>query len=44
MRERGDLREDADPEQLADTLAAAFQGGMLLDEAYGNAEPLRAAP
>jgi AcrR family transcriptional regulator len=43
MRERGDLIEDADPEQLAYTLAAAFQGGMLLDEAYGNAEPLRAA-
>jgi AcrR family transcriptional regulator len=43
MRERGDLREEADPEQLAYTLAAAFQGGMLLNEAYGSAEPLRAA-
>jgi TetR/AcrR family transcriptional regulator, transcriptional repressor for nem operon len=43
MRERGDLSEDADPEQLAYTLAAAFQGGMLLDQASGNAEPLRAA-
>jgi AcrR family transcriptional regulator len=43
MRERGDLSEDADPDQLAYTLAAAYQGGMLLDEAYGNAEPLRAA-
>jgi TetR/AcrR family transcriptional repressor of nem operon len=43
MRERGDLREDADTEQLAYTLAAAFQGGMLLDEAFGSAEPLRAA-
>jgi AcrR family transcriptional regulator len=43
MRERGDLTTDADPDQLAYTLAAAFQGGMLLDEAYGNAEPLRAA-
>jgi TetR/AcrR family transcriptional repressor of nem operon len=43
MRERGDLSEDTDPDQLAYTLAAAFQGGMLLDDAYGNAEPLRAA-
>jgi TetR/AcrR family transcriptional repressor of nem operon len=43
MRERGDLSEDADPAQLAYTLAAAFQGGMLLDQASGNAEPLRAA-
>lgn len=43
MRERGDLSKDADPEQLAYTLAAAFQGGMLLDQASGNAEPLRAA-
>jgi AcrR family transcriptional regulator len=43
MRERGDLSEDADPEQLAYTLAAAFQGGMLLDHASGSAEPLRAA-
>jgi hypothetical protein len=34
---------DADPEQLAYTLAAAFQGGMLLDQSSGNAEPLRAA-
>jgi TetR/AcrR family transcriptional regulator, transcriptional repressor for nem operon len=43
MRERGDLSEDADPEQLAYTLASAYQGGMLLDQAAGNAEPLRAA-
>jgi AcrR family transcriptional regulator len=43
MRECGDLSEDANPEQLAYTLAAAFQGGMLLDHASGNAEPLRAA-
>lgn len=43
MRERGDLSEDTDPEQLAYTLAAALQGGMLLDEDSGNAEPLRAA-
>jgi TetR/AcrR family transcriptional repressor of nem operon len=43
MRERGDLSEAADPERLAYTLAAAFQGGMLLDQACGNAEPLRAA-
>jgi hypothetical protein len=43
MRERGELSADADPERLAYSLAAAFQGGMLLDEALGNAEPLRAA-
>jgi AcrR family transcriptional regulator len=43
MRERGELSADADPDQLAYALAAAFQGGMLLDQAAGSAEPLRAA-
>jgi AcrR family transcriptional regulator len=43
MRERGELSADADPDQLAYALTAAFQGGMLLDQAAGNAEPLRAA-
>ncbi|MDX3235983.1 TetR/AcrR family transcriptional regulator [Streptomyces sp. ME03-5709C] len=43
MRDSGELRAEADPDQLAYTLAAAFQGGMLLDQTVGNAEPLRAA-
>jgi AcrR family transcriptional regulator len=43
MRERGELRADADPDQLGYVLMAAFQGGMLLDQAARSAEPLRAA-
>jgi TetR/AcrR family transcriptional regulator, transcriptional repressor for nem operon len=43
MHESGELNADADPDQLAYALAAAYQGGMLLDQATGSAEPLRAA-
>lgn len=43
MRERGDLRADADPDQLTHLLMAAFQGGMLLDQAAGDVTPLRDA-
>lgn len=43
MRDRGDLRPDADPDQLAGVLSAAFQGGMLLAQAEHDVEPLRVA-
>lgn len=43
MRDRGELTAEADPDQLAYSLTAAFQGGMLLDLAIGSVEPLRAA-
>jgi hypothetical protein len=43
LRDRGDLRRDAEPEQLADVLMAAFQGGMLLAQATRDRAPLRNA-
>jgi hypothetical protein len=43
MRERGQLRPDADPDQLIYLLTAAFQGGMLLTQATRDVQPLRAA-
>jgi AcrR family transcriptional regulator len=43
MRERGELRPEADPAALAHLLAAAFQGGALLDQAAGESTPLRDA-
>jgi AcrR family transcriptional regulator len=43
MRERGELRPDADPVALTHLLVAAFQGGMLLDQAAGETTPLRDA-
>jgi TetR/AcrR family transcriptional repressor of nem operon len=43
MRERGELRAEADPDQLAYSLAAAFQGGVLLAQAAGDEAPLRSA-
>jgi AcrR family transcriptional regulator len=43
MRERGDLRPDADPRHLAAALVAAHQGGALITYATGSAEPLGAA-
>jgi len=43
MRERGELRAEADPEALTHLLMAAFQGGMLLDQAAGDVTPLRNA-
>jgi TetR/AcrR family transcriptional regulator, transcriptional repressor for nem operon len=43
MRDRGDLRRDADPAHLAYALMSAFQGGMLLAQAADDVEPLRAS-
>ena len=43
MRDRGELRDDADPDRLAWTLLAAFQGGMLLAQAHRDVAPLKAA-
>lgn len=43
MRDRGQLRAEADVDQLATSLMAAFQGGLLLTQAAGDVEPLRQA-
>jgi TetR/AcrR family transcriptional regulator, transcriptional repressor for nem operon len=43
MRNRGQLRPDADPDQLATALMAAFQGGLLLTQAARDVQPLREA-
>ena len=43
MRQRGDLRPDADPRHLAVSLVTAHQGGAMVTHAIGDAEPLRAA-
>ncbi|MFK0173530.1 TetR/AcrR family transcriptional regulator [Streptomyces sp. NPDC090306] len=43
MRDRGELRADADPVALSHLLTAAFQGGMLLDQASEATTPLRDA-
>lgn len=43
MRDRGGLRPDADPDQLASCLMAAFQGGLLLTQAARDIQPLRDA-
>jgi TetR/AcrR family transcriptional repressor of nem operon len=43
MRDRHELRGDADPVQLTYALMAALQGGMLLSQTARDAEPLRAA-
>ena len=43
MRNRGQLRPDADPDQLATSLMAAFQGGLLLTQAARDVQPLREA-
>jgi TetR/AcrR family transcriptional regulator, transcriptional repressor for nem operon len=43
MRDRGQLRSDADPDQLATSLMAAFQGGLLLTQAARDIRPLREA-
>ncbi|SEO93208.1 hypothetical protein [Actinacidiphila rubida] len=40
MRERGDLRPDADPVAPTHLLAAAFQEGMLLEQAADDTTPL----
>jgi TetR/AcrR family transcriptional repressor of nem operon len=43
MRDRGDLRPEADPDQLALALLAAVQGGALLTQARRDTAPLEAA-
>lgn len=43
MRDRGDLRPEADPRHLAVSLVIAHQGGAMLTYVTGDAEPLRAA-
>ena len=43
MRQRGDLRDDADPRHLASALVIAHQGGAMITHATGDAEPLRVA-
>jgi AcrR family transcriptional regulator len=43
MRDRGELRPDADPEQLTYALMAALQGGMLLSQTARDIAPLQAA-
>jgi AcrR family transcriptional regulator len=43
MRDRGELRLDADPDQLTYAIMAALQGGMLLGQTARDATPLRVA-
>jgi Tetracyclin repressor-like, C-terminal domain len=43
MRQRGELRADADPRHLAVSLVIAHQGGAMVTHATGDAEPLRVA-
>jgi AcrR family transcriptional regulator len=43
MRERGELRSDADPRHLAVALVVAHQGGAMVSHAMNDAEPMRAA-
>jgi AcrR family transcriptional regulator len=43
MRDRGDLRPDADPRHLAVSLVVAHQGGAMLTHITGDPQPLRTA-
>jgi AcrR family transcriptional regulator len=43
MYQRGDLREEADPDRLATALLAAVQGGYLLTQIRRNTKPLESA-
>lgn len=43
MRDRGELRPDADPRHLAVSLVVAHQGGAMVTHATGDPEPLRSA-
>jgi len=43
MRDRGDLRRDADPEALALRTLSSMQGGMLLSQTLREEAPLREA-
>jgi TetR/AcrR family transcriptional repressor of nem operon len=41
MRDRGELREDADPDELAVALLSALQGGLLLTQTMRTTAPLQ---
>jgi AcrR family transcriptional regulator len=43
MQNRGELRPDADPGQLATSLMAALQGGLMLAQSQQSVAPLEAA-
>lgn len=43
MRDRGELREEADPEQLALATLTALQGGLLMAQVRRGTAPLEAA-
>jgi TetR/AcrR family transcriptional regulator, transcriptional repressor for nem operon len=43
MKERGDLRSEADPEVLAMALLTALQGGLLMAQTLRDTGPLKAA-
>ncbi|WP_156686789.1 TetR/AcrR family transcriptional regulator [Mycobacterium sp. Marseille-P9652] len=43
MRDRGELRPDADPRHLAVSLVVAHQGGAMLTHATNEPEPMRVA-
>ncbi len=43
MRQRGDLRADADPDELALGLLAAVQGGLLISRTWRDIRPAEAA-
>jgi AcrR family transcriptional regulator len=43
MRDRGDLRPDADPRHLAVSLVVAHQGGAMLTHITGDPQPLQTA-
>jgi TetR/AcrR family transcriptional regulator, transcriptional repressor for nem operon len=43
MRDRGELRPDADPERLTFALMAALQGGFVLAQTARDPAPLEAA-
>lgn len=43
MRQRGELRPEADPRHLAAALVTAHQGGAMITFATGDPEPLRVA-
>jgi len=43
MQSRGELRADADPQQLALFVLAALQGGLLLTQVHENAAPIKVA-
>jgi TetR/AcrR family transcriptional repressor of nem operon len=43
MRDRGELKPEADPKDLSLALLAALQGGLLLARTMGDSRPLHAA-